>query len=85
MSNDNAAALAKLNKLVTAVFLLKPGEFRPDLRWEELPTWDSLSAVSLAVGVQEVFGYHMTPAEAMEIRGVSDIIALLRKKNIDVG
>ena len=72
----------KLKKVVEDVFLLQPGEFRFDLRRDEVETWDSFGVVSLAVGIQEAFGYHFTPAEAGGINSVGDIIRLLSAKGI---
>jgi acyl carrier protein len=72
----------KLKSLVVDVFLLDPAEFRYDLKQEEVPTWDSLGVVSLAVGVHQTFGYHFTPEEAVGIRGVEDVITLLSTKGI---
>ena len=73
----------KLQKLIQDVFLLDPSEFRFDLRRDELETWDSFGVVSLAVGVQQTFGYHFTPDEANGIKGVDDIIKLLESKQIE--
>ncbi|HYM62976.1 MAG TPA: acyl carrier protein [Thermoanaerobaculia bacterium] len=72
----------KLQNLLLDVFLLNPQELRLDLRREDVDTWDSLGVVSLAVGVHETFGFHMTPEEATALRGVGDLIALLRTKGI---
>ena len=72
----------KLRSLLTDIFLLDGSEFRFDLAREEVETWDSLAVVSLAVGIQETFGYHCTPPEAMGLRGFGDIMALLSAKGI---
>ena len=72
----------KLKNLLLDVFLLDPAEFRFDLRREDVDTWDSLGVVSLAVGVQEQFGYHFTVDEAMGLQGVEDIITVLSSKGI---
>jgi acyl carrier protein len=72
----------KLRRLVMDVFLLDPSEFRFDLRRDEVPTWDSLGVVSLAVGVQETFGYHFTPEEATGIKSIQDIVDLLSARGI---
>jgi acyl carrier protein len=74
----------KLKRVIGDVFLLAPEEFRLDLTREEVDTWDSLGVVSLAVGIQEAFGYHFTPEEATGLRSVQDIVDLLRAKGIDV-
>ena len=76
---------AKLQDLLVDVFLLDPSEYRRDLRREEVETWDSLGIVSLAVGIEETFGYHMTPEEATGLLGVADIVALLETKGITFG
>jgi len=73
----------KLKSLIIDVFLLDPSEFRFDLRRDEVETWDSFGTVSMAVGVQETFGYHFSPEEAMGIDGVEAIITLLSSKGID--
>jgi acyl carrier protein len=75
--------LQALQQVIVDVFLLDPAEYRLDLRREEVDTWDSFGVVSLSVGIQEVFGYHFTPEEAMGIRSVQDIIRLLSSKGID--
>jgi acyl carrier protein len=72
----------KLSLLVQDVFLLDPAEFRFDLRRDEIDTWDSLGVVSLAVGIEETFGYHFSPEEANGIKGVDDIIRLLGTKGV---
>lgn len=72
----------KLKDLLVDVFLLSPAEFRFDLTREEVETWDSLGVVSMAVGVQETFGYHMKPEEAVAIRSVADLMELLSARGI---
>lgn len=72
----------KLQNLIQDVFLLAPEEFRFDLKRSEVETWDSFGVVSMAVGVQQTFGYHFTPEEATSIQGVDDIIKVLSAKGI---
>lgn len=72
----------KLQTLIQDVFLLDPAEFRFDLKRDEVDTWDSFGVVSMAVGVQEAFGYHFTPEEATSITGVEDIMKILTSKGI---
>jgi acyl carrier protein len=74
----------KLRQLVMDVLLLDDNEYSIDLRREEVETWDSLGVVSIAVGIDEVFGYHPTPEEATGIHSVTDIIDLLVSKGIEV-
>jgi len=72
----------KLKQLLMDIFLLSETEFRFDLKREEVPTWDSMGTVAMAVGIQETFNYHFTPAEAMSVTGVADIIRILETKGI---
>ncbi len=73
----------KLQELFEDVFLLEDGEYSEQLTQGEVDTWDSLGVVSLAVAVDEVFGYHMTPEEAMSIDSVASLTALLETKGIE--
>jgi acyl carrier protein len=72
----------KLKKLVLDVFLLDESEFSYELTKQNVDTWDSLGVVSLAVGIQQTFGYHCTPEEATSIQSISDLIRLLESKGI---
>ncbi len=72
----------KLRNLLVDVFLIEFSEFRFDLKREEVETWDSLGIVAMAVGIQETFGYHLKPDEAVAIRGVQDIVSILKSKGM---
>ena len=72
----------KLKDLIMDVFILDESEFSFDLRREEVETWDSLGVVSLAVGVQETFGYHLSPEEAIGLQGIGDLISILESEGI---
>ena len=72
----------KLQELLQDILLLDPSEFRFDLARDEVETWDSMSVVAIAVGVDETFGYHMSPDEAMRVASVRDIIGILEEKGI---
>ena len=72
----------KLRALLQDVFLLGDEEFRFDLTRTEIETWDSFGVVSLAVGVQQVFGHHFTPEEANRLESVADIMAVLTSHGI---
>lgn len=74
----------KLRELVQDVFLLDPAELHFDLTRDDIDTWDSLGVVSLAVGVHETFGYHMTPDEAAGLGGLRDLVDLLNRNGISV-
>ena len=81
-ANLTMTNLEKLKNLVIDVFLIDPSEFRLDLRRDQVDTWDSLGVVSLAVGVQETFGYHFTQDEALSVTSVSDVAGILSRHGI---
>jgi acyl carrier protein len=72
----------KLQDLLQDILLLDPSEFHFGLKRDDAETWDSMSVVAIAVGVDETFGYHMSPEEAIQITGVADIIEILEAKGI---
>ena len=72
----------KLKELFLDVFLLNPEEFRFDMTRDDIDTWDSLGVVSLAVGVHDTFGHHLTPEEATGIGSVSELITLLESHGL---
>ena len=72
----------KLKELLLDTFLLEESEYSPELRREDVDTWDSLGVVSLAVGVHETFGYHFTPEEGTGVASVQDIVRILESKGI---
>jgi acyl carrier protein len=81
--SENPSNAEKLRKLLIDLFLLEPDEFRWDLKRQDVDTWDSLGVVSLAIGVEETFGYHLTPDEATGLASIEDIIQLLSSKGIE--
>lgn len=72
----------KLKGLLLDVFLLDPAEFRFDLQRGEIDSWDSLGTVSLALGIEETFGHHLTPAEVTGLAGVDDILTVLARRGV---
>lgn len=73
----------KLRDLMVEVFLLTDEEFRFDLTRAEIDTWDSLGIVSLAVGIEETFKYHLTPEEATKLESVQDVMTVLETRGVD--
>ncbi len=75
----------QLRQLILDILLLEPEEYSLELCRDQVETWDSLSVVSIAVGLNETFGYHPTPREATAIHCVNDVISLLEAKGISFG
>ena len=75
----------KLKDLLMDVFLIEESEYSLDLSQQDVDTWDSLGLVSMAVGVEETFGYHFTQEEALSIKKFRDIVDVLESKGISFG
>ena len=73
----------KLRELLIDVFLLDAGGVSLRSRARRNRHLGSLGTVSLAVGIQDVFGHHLTPAEATGLASVEDIVAVLRSKGVE--
>lgn len=74
----------RLCDLLVSVFMMDESQYRDENGPAQIEGWDSLSLVSVAVGVHETFGHHMTPEEVGEIRTVGDIKAYLRNKGVSL-
>ena len=72
----------KLRDLLIEILLLSDQEFSFELRREQVETWDSLAVVAIAAGIDETFGYHFTPDEAVALTGVPEIIRILEREGI---
>ena len=74
----------KLKDLLVAVFNMMDEEYIDSNGPDEIEGWDSLATVSMAVGVNEEFGHHMTPDEVGEISNIGDIKAFLIRSGVDI-
>jgi acyl carrier protein len=82
--NEAEANDAKLKQFLLDTLMMEEPSYRDENGPGQIPTWDSLATVSLAVGVQERFGQHMTPEDVAEIRTIGDIKAYLRHKGVPI-
>jgi acyl carrier protein len=72
----------KLKGLLLDVLLIEESEYSLEMSREDVDTWDSLGLVSMAVGIDETFGYHFSQEEALSIKKVQDIVDILESKGI---
>lgn len=74
----------KLKALLLDVFMMDEALYADANGPMQIETWDSLATVSMAVGVHEAFGHHMTPEEVGEVRTIADIKAFLRRNGVEI-
>jgi acyl carrier protein len=55
-------------------------KFTEDLSIDNVPGWDSMAHVGLILALQKEFGVTITPAEAIELTNVKNIIQFLSKR-----
>ena len=55
-------------------------KFTEDLSIDNIPGWDSMAHVGLILALQKEFGVTITPAEAIELTNVKNIIQFLSKR-----
>ena len=72
----------KLKELMLDIILIEEEEFSFKLKREDIETWDSLGVVSVAVGIQDTFGYHPSADEATALDSVDKIVLLLEANGI---
>lgn len=72
----------KLRNLLVETLLIDDEQYRDENGPDTIETWDSLAMVRIATGVEEVFGYSMTPEEMVSLDSIGDIKAILRLHDI---
>jgi len=72
----------KLRNLLVETLLIEDEQYRNENGPDTIETWDSLAMIRIAVGVEEAFGYKMTPEEMVSLNSIGDIKAILRSHDI---
>ena len=72
----------KLRNLLVETLLIEDEQYRNENGPDTIETWDSLAMIRIAVGVEEAFGYKMTPEEMVSLDSIGDIKAILRSHDI---
>ena len=72
----------KLRNLLVEILLIDDDQYQDENGPDAIETWDSLAMVRIAVGVEEAFGYGMTPEEIVSLDSIGDIKAILRAHDI---
>ncbi|MGA2094240.1 MAG: acyl carrier protein [Sedimentisphaerales bacterium] len=57
-------------------------KFTEDLSIDSVPGWDSMAHVGLILALQKEFGVSITPADAIELTSVKNIIRYLSNRAV---
>ncbi len=49
-----------------------------------LSTWDSMKQIEIVLTVEEAFGIDLTTREILDLKSVDRLVALLRRRGLDV-
>ena len=79
MSEGSAAGAAheKVRLLLADALKIDPTDVREDMKLQELPTWDSLGALSLLTGLESEFEITLDPVTLFEAQSPSQIRSLI--------
>ena len=61
------------------------GKFAEDLSIDNVPGWDSMAHVGLILALQKEFAISVSPADAIELTSVKNIIQYLVNRGISSG
>jgi acyl carrier protein len=64
---------------IATLFNEAPGRLTPDTARADIADWDSLGMLALMSGLDADYGIVLTDDEVLSMRGVSDILAVLRR------
>lgn len=78
MTGEDAAVLARLRKLLAAVFDTAEEAIAPGLALHDLPHWSSLAAIVLMTGIEHEFGVRPEAAAGWGAVTVGELAARLR-------
>ena len=73
--------LEKLEKIFNDVFN-NTVAFHEDLKREDVKLWDSLRHVQLLIAIESEFGIRFDGSDATKMNGISDIIEMIKEKQL---
>ena len=84
MSGHTATAGERLKRLVIEVLLIDDDEYLDANGPDEISSWDSLAAVTLASAIEKEFGVPVPPDDMACFNTIGDIRQFCRANGIDV-
>lgn len=80
----DAEIMAKLKVLFQEVFDDPSLKLDRATNTSDIPGWDSMAQVTLAIEIEHIFGIRIMSAEMEELRNVGDIVDLIRGRLMPV-
>lgn len=73
----------KVKAIIISVLNISEDQYADDLAIGDIPEWDSVNHVLLIQQIEEDFDINLDVTDAIDIEDVFDIIATLKKYNVD--
>ena len=75
----------KLVSLLAEVLSLPVEQIVPELKKEEVGSWDSLKQMDLVMSIEQKFGISLEITDIIRMDSVKNIIDILQEKGVEIG
>ncbi len=72
--------IGRIREIVADVLAMPPDEVGADARREDLPRWDSMQNLNVAIALEQEFDVAFEPEDFERIDGVPALAAMVRDK-----
>ena len=73
----NETVLARVQRIVAALFDAPPESITVDCSPQTLPKWDSMGHLTLVLQLEEDFGVQLTAEEVESMQSIGDVVRVL--------
>jgi acyl carrier protein len=83
VTNAAMSAIDRLTPIFREIFGDPALTVIPELKADDVPTWDSLNHINLIVAVEAEFGFEFTAEELGSMTKVGDLLTILHQRGLD--
>lgn len=78
------AEIITLRALMSRVLEVDPDHITPDLKYKEIPQWDSISHMFLIDEIEQTFQIQIFPEDILKMNSFQNIIEILKSYQVTV-
>lgn len=75
----------KFATVLADVFELKSVDIKPELKKEDIGSWDSLKQMDLVISLEREYCIELDIPDILQMTSIANIVAVLRSKGVDLG
>ncbi|WP_295433040.1 acyl carrier protein [uncultured Thiodictyon sp.] len=75
----------QLAVLLADVFAMRVSDIHPDLKKDDVGSWDSLKQMDLVMSLERTYGIALDIPDILQMVSVAAVIAVLIAKGVDLG